>query len=249
MKDIVSIITPVYNCGKYIGETIESVLKQSYQNWEMIVVDDCSTDNSAKIIKEYMSSEPRIKYFKLDKNSGAAVARNTAIEHAKGRFIAFLDSDDLWHPDKLKKQIEFMKKNNYAFTFTGFQQINEEGQLLNKYMPALKKINYKKALYTNYIGCLTAVYDVSKLGKVYMPLIRKRQDYGLWLKILKKVDYGYGLDKSLAYYRVRNGSVSSNKLSLIRYQWQLYRDIEELAIMKSIFYISYTVILKLLNMK
>jgi hypothetical protein len=248
MKELVSIITPLYNSEKLISETIESVLAQTYKNWEMIIVDDCSTDNGVNIVNKYQKNDDRIKLIKLSKNSGAAVARNTAIKNADGRYIAFLDSDDLWYPKKLEKQIEFMKQNNYFFTYTNYQKMSESGELINEIVKSPRKLVYKKALHTNYIGCLTAIYDKKKLGKVYMPEIRKRQDYGLWLKILKQVD-GYGLNKNLAYYRVRENSVSSNKLNLIKYNWQLYRDIEKLSIFRSSYYILYTIMLKLLKLK
>lgn len=247
-KNLVSIITPLYNSREFISETIDSVLKQSYDNWEMIIVDDCSTDDGVEIVKEYKKHDQRIKLIKLDKNSGAAVARNTAIKNAKGRYIAFLDSDDLWHSEKLERQIQYIQENNYAFTYTNYQKMNESGDLLEEIIESPSKLNYKKALYTNYVGCLTAIYDTEKLGKVYMPEIRKRQDYGLWLKILKKVD-GHGLSENLAYYRVRDNSVSSNKLDLLKYNWKLYRDIENLSILRSSYYILYTIILKLLKLK
>ncbi|MFW6271393.1 MAG: glycosyltransferase family 2 protein [Bacillota bacterium] len=247
-KYLISIITPIYNSKEFISETIESVLSQSYNNWEIIIVDDCSTDNGVNIVKKYQKNNDRIKLIELEKNSGAAIARNTAIKNANGRYIAFLDSDDLWHPDKLKKQIQFMQKNDYAFTYTNYQKMTESGELTNEIVKSPSKLDYEKALHTNYIGCLTAIYDTKKLGKLYMPEIRKRQDYGLWLKILKQVD-GYGLDENLAYYRVRNNSVSSNKLNLIKYNWKLYRKIENLSIFESSYYIFYTIILKLLNKK
>jgi len=247
-KDLVSIITPLYNSEKLISETIESVASQSYKNFEMIIVDDCSSDNGVNIVKKYQKNDDRIKLIKLSKNSGAAVARNTAIKNAHGRYIAFLDSDDLWSSKKLELQIKFMHENYYAFTYTNYQKMSESGELIDEIVKSPSKLDYKKALHTNYIGCLTAIYDRKKLGKVYMPEIRKRQDYGLWLKILKQVD-GYCLNETLAYYRVRDNSVSSNKLNLIKYHWKLYRDIENLSLFKSLYYIFYTIILKLLKLK
>lgn len=247
-KNLVSIITPLYNSEEFISETIESVSAQSYKNWEMLIIDDCSNDNGVNIVKKYQQNNDNIKLVQLSKNSGAAVARNEGIKLSTGRYIAFLDSDDLWHPEKLEKQISFMKKNDYAFTYTNYQKMSESGGLIDVIVKSPSKLNYKKALHTNYIGCLTAIYDTEKLGKLYMPEIRKRQDYGLWLKILKKVD-GYGLDENLAYYRVRNNSVSANKFKLIKYNWRLYRDIENLSILKSSYYIFYTIMIKLLKLK
>ena len=246
-NDIISIITPLYNSEKYIKQTIESVLAQTYKKWEIIVVDDVSTDKGIVIVKKYISKDNRIKLIQLEKNGGGAVARNKAIESANGRYIAFLDSDDLWHPKKLEKQIKFMQKKGYAFTFTKYQKMKENGELLDTYMDVPKRINYKKALFGNPIGCLTAVYDVEKLGKIYMPNIRKRQDYALWLKILKKEKYAYGLNESLAYYRLRENSVSSNKKDLIKYQWELYREIEKLNLFQSLFYLIYVVLQKILK--
>jgi len=244
----VSIITPLYNSENFISKTIESVLAQSYENWEMLIIDDCSNDNGVKIVKKYQENNDNIKLVQLSKNSGAAVARNEGIKLAKGRYIAFLDSDDLWHPEKLKKQISFMKKSDHAFTYTNYQKMSNSGNLTDVIVKSPPRLNYKKALHTNYIGCLTAIYDTEKLGKLYMPKIRKRQDYGLWLKILKKVD-GHGLNENLAYYRVRDNSVSANKFKLIKYNWRLYRDIENLSMLKSSYYIFYTIMIKLLKLK
>jgi len=247
--ELISIITPLYNSKKFIEETIESVLNQTYYNWEMIIVDDCSSDNGIEIVNHYKKQDNRIKLIKLKKNSGGAVARNTAIKEAKGRYIAFLDSDDLWHPKKLEKQIEFMQKNNYAFTFTKYQQMTEDSNLIDKFINVPEKISYRKALLINPIGCLTVIYDTQKVGKVYMPLIRKRQDYGLWLKILKKEGYGYGLNENLAYYRLRDNSISASKMNLVKYQWKLYREVENLSIVESTFYLGCVTMSKLLKIK
>jgi teichuronic acid biosynthesis glycosyltransferase TuaG len=246
---LVSIITPLYNSGKYVKETIESVLSQTYTNWEMIIVDDCSTDNGVEIIQEYAKKDSRIKLISLAKNSGAAVARNTAIKVAKGFYIAFLDSDDLWKPEKLERQIHFMEKNDYSFTFTSYQQITEDGKKIERIIKVPPILSYRQALLKNPIGCLTVIYSAEKLGKIYMPLIRKRQDYALWLKILKSGVKGYGLNQVLAYYRLRKSSISSNKLDLIKYQWKLYRKIEKLSVPESVFYLSCVVFQKLFKIK
>lgn len=240
----ISIITPVYNSEKFIEECIQSVISQSYRDWEHILVDDCSKDESAKIILAYAESDQRIKYLKLTKNSGAGVARNKAIELAKGDFIAFLDSDDLWHPSKLQKQLTFMKANNFHFTFTGYNKIDEKGVCLHQKVFAKQKVTYKTALYKNPIGCLTVMYNIDFFGKQYMPKIRKRQDYALWLKLLKKTD-AYGLNECLSTYRTGNESISSNKLGLLKYEWKIYREVEGLSFFKSSFYLFSAVILKL----
>lgn len=236
---LVSIITPNYNSARFIGETIESVLAQTYTNWELIIIDDNSTDNSLEVLEQYQD-HPKIRIISNSVNSGAAICRNQAIEIAKGRFIAFLDSDDVWYPEKLEKQINFMHNNQHVFTYTAYDKINEQGNEIG-HIDIPLKLNYQDLLKTCSIGCLTAIYDTNKLGKVYMPDIRKRQDYGLWLKILKQEKFAYGINTSLAKYRVRNNSISSNKLKAAGYQWKIYRDVEDLSLIKSfILMIHYT---------
>lgn len=242
--NLVSIITPVYNSEKYLAENIASVQSQTYANWEHILVDDCSTDKSADIILQCAAQDSRIKYIKLLKNSGAGIARNTAIKAAKGKYIAFLDSDDLWHPDKLKKQITFMEKNECYFSFTSYDIINEKGSVIKKNVEAKKTITYQVALYKNPIGCLTVIYDVQFFGKQLMPSIRKRQDYALWLKLLKTTN-AYGINESLASYRKTTNSISSNKWNLIRYEWKIYREEEKLSLLSSSFYLFSAIVLKL----
>lgn len=241
---LVSIITPVYNSEKYISGNIRSVQAQSYTNWEHILVDDCSSDSSESIIKSFQAKDPRIKYHHLEKNSGAGIARNKAIDLAKGKYIAFLDSDDMWYPNKLERQLNFMQKNNYHFTFTDYEMVDENGQKLSKYVNCKPIVTYNSALYKNPIGCLTVIYDVDFFGKQYMPSIRKRQDYALWLNLLKKTK-GYGLNRCLASYRTGNASISANKLDLLKYEWKIYREVEGLSWFKSSFYLLSAIILKL----
>ena len=238
MKDLVSIITPSYSSEKFISATIESVLNQTYKNWEMIIVDDCSPDNSNEIIESYMKKDSRIKLIKLEKNSGPAVARNRAIEEAKGRYIAFLDADDLWISDKLEKQIDFMQKNDLIFTYSAYKLIDENDNYLGEFIPP-EIVSYYSILKTNPIGCLTAIYDTQKLGKICMPNVLKRQDYGLWLKILKKIKQTKGILEPLAIYRLRKNSVSSNKFKAAQYQWKIYREVEKLNVLKSIYYFTH----------
>ncbi|WP_415883481.1 glycosyltransferase family 2 protein [Neptuniibacter sp. QD34_54] len=226
---LVSIITPVYNSSKYIENCIESVKKQDYTEWEHIFVDDCSTDNSVALIEQYACDDSRIKILKLDSNSGPAVARNLAIREAKGRFIAFLDSDDQWLPHKLQRQISFMLNQNVDFCFSSYVQIDGNGRE-QAIVKAPESVSYNRLLKKNVIGCLTAIYDTKSLGKVYMPLIRKRQDFGLWLKILKKTDKAHSISEPLAKYRVHELSVSANKRSAATYTWKLYREIEHLSL-------------------
>ncbi len=235
MNELVSIITPSYNSEKFISDTIQSVLDQTYQYWEMIIVDDVSPDNSNRIIEQYIQQDSRIKLIKLEKNSGPAVARNIAIEEAKGRYIAFLDADDLWQSEKLEKQIKFMQKNDLAFTYSSYYLIDKDGKELGTFITK-ENISYKEMLKTCSVGCLTAIYDTQVLGKVYMPLILKRQDYGLWLKILKEIKTTKGILEPLATYRILENSVSSNKIKAAQYQWKIYREVEKLNIFSSMYY-------------
>lgn len=237
---MVSIITPSYKSVKFISQTIESVLNQTYQDWEMIIVDDVSPDNSNEIIEKYIKKDDRIKLIKLEKNGGPAVARNRAIEEASGRYIAFLDADDLWMPGKLEKQIKFMVNNNIVLSYSSYDLIDEDNNDLGTFITK-PKVNYSDLLKTNSIGCLTAIYDTEKIGKVLMPDIIKRQDYGLWLNILKKTDHAKGILESLAKYRIMKNSVSSNKFVAAKYVWKIFRDVEKLNIFKSCYYFCFYV--------
>lgn len=231
----VSIITATYNSSQYISETISSVLNQSFTDWELIIVDDCSDDNTIDIVTSFLEDHPRIKLIKLHKNCGAAVARNKAIEKAAGRYIAFLDSDDLWFPEKLNVQINYMLENQYPFVYSAYEKINESGQNIGQ-VGVPEKVSYVDLLKVCSIGCLTVVYDTNFFGKVYMPLIRKRQDLGLWLSLLRTSNYAYGLNVSLAKYRVRTGSISSNKIIAAKFTWVLYREIEKLSFTKALYF-------------
>ena len=186
---LVSIITPTYNCAKFISKTIDSVQAQTYQNWEMIIVDDKSDDNTKDIVEEYMKKDCRIKYYLLEENSGAAVARTVAMKQAQGAYMAFLDSDDIWMPDKLEKQIKWMEENNYAFSCTSYEQIDEENALLGRIIKAVEKTDYNRLLLDCPVGNSTVMYNVEKMGKFEVPNIRKRNDDALWLQMLKKEKY------------------------------------------------------------
>ena len=245
---LVSIIIPLYNCSDFLKQTIQSILFQTYQNWEVIMVDDCSSDNSVLIAQEFVEKDHRIKLIQLAENSGAAVARNTAIEAAKGRYIAFLDSDDAWLPNKLEKQIAFMQENNYPFTYAAYDKVNESDEVFG-HVGVPDKVTYSDLLKSCSIGCLTAMYDTEFFGKVYMPLIRKRQDLGLWLKLLKKTKYAYGLNETLGFYKVRKDSISANKKSAALFTWRLYRDIEKLSLPKAGYYFSHYAVRGLLRTK
>jgi teichuronic acid biosynthesis glycosyltransferase TuaG len=234
MKNLlVSIITPTYNSAFFIENTLVSILNQTHQNWELLITDDCSTDETWQLLQEYTKKDNRIKAFQIAKNSGAGIARNNSIKNASGRFIAFCDSDDQWKPDKLEKQIDFMFSKNCALTYTSYDTIDEEGNPIG-IIHAQPFLTYKLMLRNNYIGCLTAIYDTEKVGKLYMPEIRKRQDWALWLSILKKSDKAYGLNKSLAIYRNHNNSISTNKFKLIKYNYAIYKEVEKFSTIKSI---------------
>ena len=248
-KGLISVITPTYNCADFLGETIKSVQKQTYQKWEMIIVDDCSTDNTKEIVEKYMCNDTRIKYFCLEKNSGAAVARTKAMEIANGNYMAFLDSDDIWTEDKLKKQLSLMEKYNIAFSCTSYEQIDEEGKKLNKVMKSVPKVDYNRLLLDCPVGNSTVMYNVEKMGKFEVPNIRKRNDDALWLKMLKQEKYIYGIESVLAKYRIRKNSISSNKFKVIKYHWILYRDIEHLSVARSLFHITYWCVIKILKIK
>lgn len=235
-EDLVSIIMPSYNCEEIIKKSIDSVLNQTYSNWELIIVDDCSTDKTETTVLEYIKKSNKIKFYKLKKNSGAAIARNKAIELSKGKYIAFLDSDDCWKQNKLSLQISFMKENNIYFSSTGYELYDENGNSLKKAIIPPKKVNYNKFVFLSCpVGNLTVIYNAEKLGKIYAPNIRKRNDFALWLQILKKTEYCYGMSEILANYTVgRSGSLSKNKFKLMKYHWILYREIEKHSVIKSI---------------
>ncbi|EGQ8605192.1 glycosyltransferase [Vibrio parahaemolyticus] len=231
-QSLVSIIMPSYNSEGTILESIQSVLSQTYKNWELIIVDDRSTDNTWQVIQTYADKYDNIRIYQNKENLGAGASRNFAIKKARGRFIAFLDSDDLWTEDKLAEQIPFMLKNNYPLTYTHYSRFNSEEEL--SVVTAPEYTTYKKLMYSNVIGCLTAVYDTQALGKRYMPLIRKRQDMGLWLDILKDTPKAYCLPKALAKYRMDSG-MTANKFSVLSYQWKFYRDVVGLSLPRSLF--------------
>ena len=231
---LISIITPVYNVESYIEETIKSVLDQTYEKWELLLIDDCSKDNSLNICEEYSKKDKRIKVFKQKINMGVANTRNRGIDEAKGDFICFLDADDIWDKEKLEKQLKFMKEENCAFSFTGYEFINKNGHSKNKKVKVPKKINYNEALKNTTIWTCTVMFNMNKLTKkdIYMPKV-KSEDTACWWKVLKKVDYAYGLDEVLAYYRRRPNSLSSNKIKAVKRIWKLYRKQEKLGIIKS----------------
>ena len=236
MSGLVSIITPSYNSAKYIAETVQSVQNQTFSNWEMIIVDDCSSDNTEEIIIEIQKTDSRIKFYKLDQNSGSGIARNKGIEQATGDYMTFIDSDDIWFPDFIKNSIEAIQKSKTPFVFSSYKRSNEELEFIYSDFIVPQKVTYTDILKSNSISCLTAFLDIKTLGKKYMPKIRKRQDMGLWLQYLKEIPYACGIQQTEAIYRIRENSLSRNKSNLLKYQWEFYRDVEKLNIFQSLYY-------------
>lgn len=225
MSDLVSIIMPSYNTERFIAEAIKSVLVQTYTNWELLIVDDNSNDNTDYIISNF--NDKRIRYFKNERNSGAAFSRNKALREAKGKWIAFLDSDDLWLPQKLEHQINFMKKNKYHFSYTSYSEINEKSELLGIKVTGPKKITKIGMYQYCWPGCLTVMYDADRVGYIQIADIRKNNDYALWLKVCKKTSC-YLLDEDLARYRRRIGSISNHSYrKLIKWHYKLYKEAEQ----------------------
>ena len=249
MDKLVSIITPTYNCGRFIARTIDSVLAQTYINWEMVIVDDCSQDDTKEVVKGYMEKDSRIRYECLESNSGAAVARTRAMELAEGQYMAFLDSDDIWKPEKLEKQLRFMEDNDVNFSCTEYEKIDENDNSVGKIRKVLKKTDYNRLLLDCPVGNSTVMYNVEKMGKFEVPNIRKRNDDALWLQMLKKEKYIIGMPEVLMEYRIRQNSISSNKINLIKYHWKLYREIEHLSVFRSAFHICWWIFLKVFKIK
>ncbi|WP_309609604.1 glycosyltransferase family 2 protein [Flavobacterium sp.] len=224
MNELVSIITPCYNSEKFISDTIKSVQNQTYSNWEMIIVDDFSQDKTVEIIHNFMEEDVRIHLIKLNKNTGTGVARNTALKNAFGRYIAFLDSDDLWHPDKLKKQLDWMQNKKVPFSFSFYDCITEKGDVLNKQIQAPLKLTYRQLFFCNFVGNLTGIYDTQYFGKIAISSVRKRQDWIVWLTILKQIKLAEPITENLARYRVRENSISASKKSLLHHNYAVYRE-------------------------
>ncbi|MCR1852168.1 glycosyltransferase family 2 protein [Parabacteroides distasonis] len=249
MKEgLVSIITPVYNGEKYISETIESVIKQTYLDWEMIVVDDGSKDGSAAIVRRYAEKESRITLLQQP-NGGSASARNNGIRYANGQYIALLDSDDLWDPDFLKSQLVLMKEKNTICVHGSYKRINENSEEILKAWKAKKEVTYKQMQMTNHIACLTGLYDTSKFGKIYLKeeLRSIRDDYAYWLDVVKLAGVSYGNQDVLASYRVISSSTTGKKKKLIRAQFYFYYHYQRLGLFKSILYTMYWGILGVLK--
>lgn len=225
-KPMVSVVVPCYNCEKYIEETINSILNQTFSNFEILVVDDLSTDNTECILEKLRKKDKRIKYFKLLKKGGATGARNKALREAKGKYIAFLDGDDLWKPEKLEKQVKFMEDNNIYFSYTDYEYMDEKSKRLNRMRKCPFKMSYLRMLLGDSVGCLTVIYNAEQTGLIQIPNIGKRNDYALWCEVLKKVRKGYKYPEILALYRKSSGSLSSGrKIGLLKYHYYMHRNI------------------------
>lgn len=226
---LVSIIMPAYNCGQYIKEAIDSVLAQTYTAWELLIVDDCSTDNTAEIVATY--KDPRIRYSRNEHNTGAALSRNKALREAKGRYIAFLDSDDRWAPKKLEKQIAFMVQNQYAFTYTAFRRTDKPLRISGP-----KHVNKWQMYAFCWPACPTVIYDREKIGLIQITDLRKNNDYAMWLHVIQKTDC-YLLDEELFFYNKHAGSVSDAKISvLLRWHYRLWRQEMNCSPITALFY-------------
>ena len=236
-NDLVSIIMPSYNCGEYIKDTILSVQAQTYKNWEIIFMDDCSNDDTIRRVSELREKEPRIRLFQNKFNSGAAVSRNNALREAKGRWITFLDSDDLWEPTKLEKQVRFMEENGYAFSYTEYQEMDADGNLTGVTITGPKHIT-KRGMYNFcWPGCLTVMFDATKIGLIQIEDIKKNNDYAMWLKVCQKADCFLLAETLAKYRRGRSGSVSSHSIStMIKWHYKLFREAEGMDIVSSLWH-------------
>lgn len=236
--NLVSVITPTFNSENFLDETYKSLKNQIYTNWEWVVTDDCSNDHTLHFLEKISKLDSRVRIFSLKKNSGAALARNNSISKARGRFLAFLDADDLWEKNKLQLQIEFMNSNQLAFTYTSYFIVCENGEKTQKIIDkkSRPKLNYEDLLRKqSTVGCSTVILDQQLLGEVRMPNIRTGQDYATWLSILKKGESAYHFPKPLTRYRLVSNSLSANKIAKAKRQWEIYRTIEKLSLMKSVY--------------
>jgi len=231
IEGLVSIIMPSYNAARFIGESINSVLLQTYSNWELLIVDDCSKDNSVEVARKFANIDKRVVLFSLEKNVGAAAARNVAIEHAQGQYIAFLDSDDVWDEYKLEKQLAFMKQYSYVFTFSNYYVMEENGKKTENIVKVPSSLSYHQYLRNTIIGCLTVIIDRQQTGDFKMPLIKSSHDMALWLLIMKRGFKAYGLKDVLAGYRLVSTSNTAKKWKAAKDVWKVYREIEGLSVL------------------
>ena len=234
MEPLVSIIMPCYNAERYVAQSIESVLAQTYYNWELLITDDGSTDKSVEIISKYCTKDDRITVLVPDEHQGIARTRNMSISHAKGKFVAFLDSDDIWYPEKLEKQVGFMLENDLAFTYSSYEVIDAQGNSKNRIVKDAGVMSYKKYLRNTIICCGTVVIDREKTGHFATPIIKTSEDMSLWLSVMKRGFDAYPVPGPLHKYRITPGSASSNKIKAACDVWRVYRKIEKLSLPKSV---------------
>lgn len=238
-RPLISIIMPSFNSEQFIDQAILSIQQQTYQEWELLIIDDCSEDQTVKIVEELSSKDNRIKLSVLEENQGAAVARNTGLKNAAGKYIAFLDSDDRWFPEKLKKQVEFMETNKIAFSFTSYQFIQENEDDHRKVVHVKDKMNYKDVLKDTRIGTLTVMINRDLTGDFSMPLVRRGQDLLTWISILKRGFIAFGIDEPLSEYRVVSGSLSNNKMVALKRTWNNYRNHLDLNFFQASYYFTF----------
>lgn len=236
MNELVSIITPLYNAEDFIGRTIESVRSQTYPHWEMIIVDDCSSDSSKKVVRKYMEEDERIKLVELEQNVGTGMAKNKALEHVNGKFIAFVDSDDWWLPEKLEKQVRFMKENQYPISYTAYRMVNADGSKETKTVNIVKSLSLEQYLRNTLIGFSTSMINIDITGQIGFMDLRSREDTQLWITLLKQGFKAYGLDEMLVKYRVHKRSITANRVKAARQTWRLYYRIEKLGLFRSMYY-------------
>lgn len=250
MEPLVSIITPCFNSEKYIRQTIESVLNQTYKNFEMIIVDDISEDKSVEIIKEYASKDNRIRLFESTEKIGASGARNLALREMKGKYAAFLDSDDLWAKEKLEIQVRFMEENNVDFSYTDYGYVDEKDNELDIVRKSPKKTTHFSMLIGDSLGCLTIMYNATKCGLMQIPSLKKRNDYALWCMVLKKLKTGKKCPGKLAMYRKSSNSLSAGKKSkLVKYHYKVHRIVNKFGVLRASFFTVSNIINHIINIK
>lgn len=237
-QPLISVIMPCYNMASYVSDSIKSVIAQTYPHWELLIVDDASTDETVNIIKSYAQADSRIKFAIKKQNSGISDTRNQCIQMAQGQFLAFLDADDIWHPEKLEKQLSFMLAKNIGFTYSTYDWIDEDGKIMNKFINTIGNLDYKTYLRNTIIGCSTVMVNKAITGDVFVPKFRTSEDTATWLDILRKGLMAYAIDESLVSYRIRRKSASSNKIRASIDLWKVYRQHEKLPFFKAIYYFS-----------
>lgn len=237
LEDTVSVIIPVYNAARFLDRTLGSIFAQTYKNIEIVLVDDCSKDESAEIIARYQKEHPEVVYHLQETNQGAAVARNTALELAKGRYVAFLDSDDMWYPEKIERQITLMKEKDAAFCYTAIEMVNNDDEVVKKKRKVKEKINYRFLLHNTMIATSSVLIDRKQTGDFRMPLRRGGQDYATWLMLLRDGTVAYGINEALVKYRVGNSSLSSNKFKSIKQVWQIQTQDEKIGKISALFHV------------